>query len=230
MKSSTYTFNIAYDFYYKTIQQNKRESIAVLEIGGGAFPSINDREGLKYAIIDPDEKELSKAPSDVLKIHSAIEEYNQEQKFDLIISKMVLEHIKEPDFFHKKVLNFVKPNGRIIHFFACKYSLPGLVNRILPESWGEKILKALGNRNTDEFPKYPAYYKRTKGGVISQLNYFKKLGFEIESYTSFVGHKYFRSIPILNQLEQLFTKLLVVLNLKSFATVALVVLKKNNHE
>jgi len=106
--------------------------------------------------------------------------------------------------------------------------LPALVNRLLPEFAGDSILRLLKNRDLDKEPKYKAYYKRTKGYTKNQLNYFEKLGFKIDVYQSFVGHKYFVHIPILYQLEKSYTCLLKKLNLFQYSTVALVTLKKDD--
>ena len=198
----------------------------VLEIGGGAHPSLVDRTNISYTIVDPDSTELEKSPDDVLKLNLAIEEMNTDKQYDLVLTKMVLEHIEQPEVFHKKIFEILKPTGSAIHFFACRHSIPSFVNRLLPEAFSDALLRLLQNRNTSEHPKYPAFYKKTKGHTKSQLSYFQKMGFQVVTYNSFVGHKYFRSIPVLKQLEEIYTSILVRLRMKSLATVALVVLKK----
>lgn len=222
----SYTFQRAYDSYFKEIGNRKRETQTILKKGSGAHPSIADRKGLQYTILDPDLTELNKAPLDIIKVNKSVQEWNTGQKYDLILSKMVLEHVEDPDSFHRAVYERLKPKGRAIHFFACRHSIPALFNRFLPESLGQLILKLLNNRDTSEHPKYPAFYRRTKGGVRSQIQYFKEMGYTVKEYRSYVGHKYFRRLPIFSQLEQLYSRLLVLLDLKSLATVALVVLSK----
>jgi hypothetical protein len=224
--SRTLSFDIAYDSYYEAIQQYMNPNIEVLEIGGGAHPSLEDRTNISYTIIDPDSKELKKSPDDVLKLNLLIEAMDSNKKYDLILTKMVAEHIEHPDVFHKKIFEILKPSGKAIHFFACRHSIPSFVNRILPEYISDALLRLIQNRNTVEHPKYPAFYKKTKGHTNSQLSYFQKMGFQVITYNSFVGHKYFKSIPVLRSLEALYTSILVRLKLKSLATVALVVLKK----
>ena len=139
---------------------------------------------------------------------------------------MVLEHIPNPDEFHTKVKGLLTENGVSIHFFACRHSIPAFVNRFLPEFLGDFILRCLGNRDLENRPKYKAYYKRTKGHTDAQLSYFKDLGYAVVEYHSFVGHSYFRNIPVLNQLEKLFTAILSQLKAVRLSTVALVILKK----
>jgi SAM-dependent methyltransferase len=226
MNKKVANFNKAYDAYFSSIKNCVLLKHSILEIGGGAHPSFENRSNISYTIVDPDSKELNKSPKDVHKLNLTIEQMDSQQQYDLIISKMVLEHIPSPDEFHEKVFQLLKPNGKAIHFFACRHSIPSFVNRVLPEFMSDALLRLLQNRNTEDYPKYPAYYKRTNGGVTSQIKYFEGLGYEVDAYNSYVGHKYFQSIPILKQLEQLYTWVLVQLKMKSLATVALVILKK----
>ncbi|MFT6336148.1 MAG: SAM-dependent methyltransferase [Saprospiraceae bacterium] len=226
MNTKTSNFNIAYDSYYQSIGKAAKNGDAILEIGGGAHPSIKNRSMFVYSAIDPDEEELAKAPEDIAKRNGTVQSLLEEKEYDLIISKMVLEHVDNPDSFHKAVLGLLKPGGVAIHFFACRHSLPAIVNRLFPESLGDAILGMLKNRDLDDSPKYEAYYRRTLGHTKSQIDYFQDLGYEIESYSSFVGHKYLSSIPLLGAIERGYTNLLTRIEAKNLATVALVVLKK----
>lgn len=224
----TSPFSCAYQSYYDVINTVLQDGFSVLEIGGGRHPSIIDRKDLDYTIVDPDNGELSRSPIDVKRINSTIQNLDKRIKYDLIISKMVLEHVEDPDSFHKQVFEVLKPNGKAIHFFACRHSLPAIVNRLLPEAFGDMILRMIQNRNLDENPKYEAYYRRTKGHVKNQIEYFLKMGYAIDEYHSFVGHKYLKNIPILGFMEKLYSRALVYFKLKSLSTVALVVLSKPN--
>jgi len=220
-------FNIAYDSYFTLINSYALPNCKILEIGGGAHPSISERNDLKYHVVDPDHKELSKLPSDIIKIEGSVQDLPLDEKYDLIISKMVLEHVPNPDEFHKKVFQLLATNGRAVHFFACRHSLPAFVNRFLPERVGESLLRILKNRPLDDSPKYEAYYRRTLGHTKGQLDYFKKMGYAVEIYHSFVGHKYFKNIPLINLLEKAYTSILSKMECKRLSTVALVVLKNN---
>ncbi len=222
----TINFKHAYDTYFQECSKNLNANISILEIGGGAHPSIQNRENITYTIVDPDQSELNKAPDDVIKLKGIVQDLASNKKYDLIISKMVLEHVEDPDTFHQSVLGLLKQDGKVIHFFAGRHSLPALVNRMLPEFVGDTILKLLKNRDLEESPKYEAYYRRTLGHTKSQLEYFERLGYKIDSYSSFVGHKYLASIPILGAIEKGYTKCLTMIEAKKLATVALVVLKK----
>jgi len=139
---------------------------------------------------------------------------------------MVLEHISDPDTFHQSVFQLLKPGGKAVHFFACRYSLPAFVNRFLPESVGESILKIISNRKLDDQPKYKAYYKYTFGPTKKQLEYIVDHGFQVEKYYGFVGHNYLKRILILKKVELLYTSILEKLKIKKLATVALMSVTK----
>jgi len=224
----TLPFDVAYDSYYKMINTALKAGLKVLEIGGGGHPSVADSANNDYTIVDPDVSELAKAPDAIRKINLPVEEVKSENEYDLIISKMVLEHIENPEAFHRHVYKLLSPGGKAIHFFACRHSLPALVNRLLPEYVGDLILKWLGNRNLQDSPKYQAFYRRTSAFNHSQVNFFEKIGFRIEKYYSFVGHKYFRKVPVLGFLEKQYSKALLQMNIKAISTVALIVLQKES--
>ena len=216
--------------FYKDIRRYLRKGMRVLEIGGGAFPAVEDRRGIEYYIADPDERELAKAPDDVVKLQCKIQELSLNKKFDLILSKMVLEHVEDPDSFHKKVISLSAENGVIVHYYACHYSIPSIANLLLPEKVGEYILsKILKNRDTHVMPKYPAYYRRTRGHIGSQTKYFRLIGYDIVAFYTYVGHRYFYRFPIIYFFERVYTTLLYKLKAIGLATTAIVILQKKSN-
>lgn len=223
---STQNFYKAYNSYFDIVNREVVGRLSVLEIGGGAHPSIKNRKGVEYFIVDPDPTELEKAPIDIKKINLKVQDLKVENKFDLILSKMVLEHIQEPDSFHKNILELLEHDGIVVHFFACRHSIPAMINRFFPEFVGDLILRMIGNRHLEESPKYKAFYKNTKGHIRSQIEYFENLGYKIQEYHSFVGHKYLQKIPILAFVERRYNGLLTKLKAKNLTTVALIVLSK----
>jgi len=54
-------FSQAYDSYYAAVREQIVSGQRILEVGGGAHPSIVDRAQTEYTIVDPDEPELAKA-------------------------------------------------------------------------------------------------------------------------------------------------------------------------
>lgn len=228
MKTAIKNFNLAYDDFEKAIEKYAVQNIRILEVGGGAFPSIENHAELDYTIIDPDKAELNKSKA-INKIHSKLENWETDQKFDLIVSKMVLEHIPNPFIFHEKILHLLTPKGKVLHLFACRNSLPAVINRFLPESFGDSILRIIKNRNLNEEPKYKAYYLRTNGPTSRDIDFYTKIGFNIEVFNGYVGHNYLHAVPLLRNLENLYSSILSLLKFSKFATVSVILLEKNDH-
>src|SRR5512134_1215671 len=71
----------------------------VCDIGGGANPLLSEdyihQNGIDYSILDISETELAKASLNCAKIQAdvASPEFSVDQKFDLVFSKMLAEHI-----------------------------------------------------------------------------------------------------------------------------------------
>src|SRR5947207_715003 len=116
----------AWDGYHRTLISiiKAAKPKRVLEVGGGAHPALQLSElqplGInEYAILDISERELSKAPIGYNKICQDISGSNLSLtgKYDLIISKMLAEHIKNPCQFHQNIFNILSPDGRAFHFF-----------------------------------------------------------------------------------------------------------------
>ena len=225
LTSNIKKFRYAYDDFEKAIAKYAVQNIKILEIGSGASPCVNNHEKLNYTVIDPDKEELNKSNVQN-KIHANLEGWETNQKFDLIVSRMVLEHIPNPTSFHKKVLDLLSENGKAIHLYACRNSIPALFNRFLPESLGDHILRLIKNRNLDEEPKYPAFYRMTNGPIKRDINFYTNLGFQIRFFIGYVGHNYFHAIPVIRFCENLYSSILGILKIKRLSTVSVLILEK----
>ncbi len=222
MQVNVLPFIQAYDQYERLVEEIDVNSF-VLEIGSGAFPSIT-KDMNNYHLLDPDVNELNKVDAKV-KIGLPLKDYSPSIKYDFVISKMVLEHIEEPEVFHKKIQSLLKQEGKAIHFFACGYSLPSLINRLLPERASDFILRLIRNRDIDTEPKYKAFYKWTdifKGKVLDQ---FSALGFNILKANVFIGHNYLHAVPFLNVIEKFYSFISFKLKFKRISSVALLILQ-----
>lgn len=204
----------------------------VLEIGAGPNPSLSatliKKYNLEYHTNDFYETELEKGhnafktfPGDFLQ--GAIPEDN---KYDLIISQMVLEHISTPVDFHKQVIAHLSDNGIVIHFYATLYSLPAILNLILPESFSSKLVKWGQGRSEFYHSKFPASYKWCLGPVKNFGQRFNELGFVVKSHQGYVGHNYLIKRRFLWRIEKLFSSFLLKLNSPFFCSNSVLVLQK----
>src|SRR5574337_235397 len=101
---------LGYERYiYKLIHDHALKRVC--EIGGGANPLLNlgrlSQAGAEYTILDISQAELDKAPSGYQKVLGDIGSagFSLENRFDLVFSRMLAEHIRDAGQFHRNVLN-----------------------------------------------------------------------------------------------------------------------------
>lgn len=204
----------------------------ICEIGAGANPYLSNdfvqKEQLNYTLVDVDEEELNKGKTNLKKLvlDFSSKDFEPKGQYDLIFSKMTLEHIKHPEILHQNIFSSLKKGGIAIHFFATLYSIPSIVNLILPEYLSDKILFYIQKRDQEQHGKFPAYYRWTLGPVKKNVQRFESLGFQIISYNGYVGHTYFPKQSFLGKLEAIYTKCLYKVNNPYFSSNAIVILEK----
>ena len=192
-----------------TIQRKLLEtgSKRILEVGAGANPLFDEHflreHQLDYTALDISASELAKAPDCYHKVVGDIcsNNLNIDGRFDFVFSRMLAEHVQDGQAFHQNILNLLTPGGRAFHFFPTLWALPFVVNRLLPEKPSQVILNFLQrDRHMDgNHAKFPALYSWCQGPTTYQLNRIRGLGYEIEQYVGFFGHRgyYLKITPLL---------------------------------
>lgn len=202
----------------------------VLEIGAGPTPCIKrqeiERYNIDYHLNDYALSELKKGDNNYLKIPGDFLKVDLPQKYDLIISRMVLEHVNNPHNFHKKIYNHLNPGGLAIHFFATLYSVPAILNLILPEFVSDKLVMWGQNRDQEFHGKFPASYNWCRGPIKGYHTKFEKIGFTVLEQKGYVGHDYLNTKNYLYTIEKLFSKMLLKINSPLFCSNTILVLKK----
>ena len=90
-----------------------------------------------------------------------------------------------------------------------------------------EIIDRLGkNRDLDKNHKYPAFYRWCFFPSQKANRNFESLGYRIVDHMGYPGHNYFQRVPILNQLEQLYSWALCKFKFKKFSTLSLLHVKK----
>lgn len=207
---------------------------AVAELGGGANPLVADDGRWGFArdrvVIDISPDELAKA-SDAVRTQVAdlcrpIAEGRD--SYDLVFSKMLCEHIRDPRTFHQNCFDLLRPGGHAVHFFPTLYTVPFVVNRLIPEEFARSVLRrAQPHRIRDpKQEKFPAYYRWCTGPTRSAAAHFTSIGFEVEEWRATFGHTYYRRVPPLHRLEVAKTRLLRKHPVPLLTSFAVVVLRK----
>lgn len=207
----------------------------VLEIGSGANPTLSPEIvtnlGITYTTNDLSGEELSKASKvystweadlcapNIVKMHS--------EKYQLIFSRMVNEHVKDGKTYYKNLYDLLEPGGVTAHCFSTLYALPFLVNRFLPENFTDKLLNFFNPRDRYQHEKFPAYYSWSRGPSKKAVRRFKSLGFDVVEYVGYFGHGYYRKkLPFLDRLEQEKARWLVKHPVPALTSYAYVLLRR----
>lgn len=210
----------------------------LLEIGSGANPTLSPEKvselGINYTTNDLSSLELAKAPSIYSKWEAnlcAVDiAQTHPERYGLIFSRMVNEHIKDGKTYYKNLYDLLEPGGVTAHCFSTLYTLPFVVNRLLPETLTDKLLHIFSPR-ADRFQheKFPAYYSWSRGPSKRAISRFKSLGFEVVEYVGYFGHGYYRKkLPFLDRLEQKKAKWLVENPNPNFTSYSYVILRKRD--
>jgi SAM-dependent methyltransferase len=216
---------------YKTVVlslQRRFNCKSLMEIGGGRSPLIDegehDRLGARYTVNDISAAELRLAPEWLLKACFDIcsPPSNAASSFDLIFSKMVFEHIPSAHAAYQAVYNLLVPDGICLSFFPTLYCLPFLVNYLSPERLALKLQKAFDPRGN---PKFPAFYSWCRS-TASLQRHLEGIGFRRVVICAFYGHGYYRSIPIVRDVERSWTEFARREDLRAFSSFAYAFVQK----
>jgi hypothetical protein len=209
----------------------------ICDIGGGGNPLLPidyvSKRNLSYTILDISEEELRKAPNGYRKLLQDIMAPHMEvaDRFELVFSKMLAEHVFDGMQFHKNVYSILANGGIAVHFFPTLYAFPFLINRLVPERLARLLLNIFHPRDMYQHGKFPAYYSWCRGPTKNMLRKLEKSGYEIVEYRGFFGHAdYYRRIPILRTVHKYTSEFLLKHPNSYLTSYAYAILKKPNNE
>jgi SAM-dependent methyltransferase len=202
----------------------------VCDVGAGANPILDAgfvaRCGLQYALLDIDQGELDKAPDGYARVCADVSDpaFVPPDTYDLVITQTVAEHVADGAAFHRNVAALLRPGGVAVHFFPTWWTLPFMVNRLVPEEVSEPVLLRIQPHRAPDGNegKFPARYEWCRGPTRRQLRRLREAGFEVERYRGYFGHDYYTPIGPLQRLEHAKSRFLVrhpVAHLTSYALV-----------
>jgi SAM-dependent methyltransferase len=203
----------------------------ICEVGAGANPALSAHfireQGLTYVATDEDSSELAKAARseasrfDICNKNATL----PGAPYDLICSRMTAEHFRSPENAYHNMFRSLTPGGLCVHSFACLYTLPFVVNKLLPDAASDRLLDFFAPRDRERHDKFTAYYRRCRGPIPQQIQFFQGLGYEILEYRAYFGHGYYaKRLPPLDLLHRLKTSFLLQKPspyLTSYATIIL---------
>jgi SAM-dependent methyltransferase len=204
----------------------------ICDVGGGANPVLPlhfiNQNQLDCTVLDISSAELEKAPKGYKKLVQDIEAESSVpmNQFDLVVTKMMAEHLRNGKLFHKNIFSMLKPGGVAVHYFPTLYALPFLVNKLIPEWLSSFLLDVFLPRERYQLGKFPAYYSWCYGPTPSMLRMLTDIGYEILQYRGFFGNIYYSRIPILRNLHRIYTQCLAKHPTPYLTSFAQVILRK----
>jgi SAM-dependent methyltransferase len=205
---------------YKPVIRNLCTHLAahrLIEIGGGRDPLFNPLEinglGVEMTINDIADGELAALPYgyrtarfDVAGDISRVA--NLRGTFDLAFSRMVFEHVADGQRAWANLYELLAPGGVALAFVPTLYSLPFLLNWLLPDKLAAAIVKAIFRHRTDDAdPVFPARYSWCVADEAKLSSMLKAIGYRDVVVQPFYGHGYYRSFPIIRDIHERFTGL-----------------------
>jgi SAM-dependent methyltransferase len=209
---------------------------SVLELGGGRFPFFSSDEahalGVDFTINDISQDELNLAPNGFktacFDVASPLPSQIQVDEYDVIFSRMVLEHVRDGRMAWANMLRLLRPNGIAFAFVPTLFSPPFVINRLIPDTIGSRILRMIDpHRTPGEVPKFPAYYKLCRGRESYVTNELLKIGFLDARVLPFFGTPYFPAVPLLDRLFASFDSVVKKYEIQTFSSYAYIFARKS---
>jgi SAM-dependent methyltransferase len=160
----------------------------VLEVGCIDRPLLNRSSKFRYDGIDITYKAECEKIYDNFYVQSI--EQPIENKYDLIMSKTLLEHVQDNDASITQMYEALRKGGYTIHYQPSKYHPYSLALRIVGHKWQRKLVRILRPWAVG-VTGYPAFFDKCSPKEMRKL--FNCKGFkDIETVSFFRANDYFR--------------------------------------
>jgi len=210
---------------------------ALCEIGGGRDPGFLPTNpalrGLSLTVNDIDQHELDCAPLGLAKVCFNIagdlsKTDARPGSFDLMFSRMVFEHVDGVERAWNNIHTLLKPGGVALAFFPTLYAPVFVVNCMIPEKLSRAIVHALypARRDGGSDPKFPALYDHCVSSERALRPMLEKAGFSDIHVQPFWGHGYFKRMPVIREVDDLFNWLAARIDWRLMSTHAFVLVRK----
>lgn len=180
-KRSTATMPARYegrwrDPFEAPILDRLRPGVSVLDIGSGRHPAIAaDRRppDVRYVGLDLSKDELlaagPEAYTDAVEADATVFRPELEGQFELVVSWQVLEHVRDLERTIDNVRRYLLPGGTFVTLFSGSWSAFGVVNRVLPDRLGARIVDPIMRRTENNIPVFPAYYDKCHASALRRI-------------------------------------------------------------
>ena len=203
----------------------------VCEIGGGRSPLFSPEEVAElgvseYTILDISAEELALAPPGYGTFCGDICDSSLTRpgdRFDLMFSQMVAEHVEDGDRMHRNVLALLAPDGIVFHFMPTLYYPAFAANGLLPPRLTSWALRRFADRPS---PKFPARYSKCFGPTRGMHAFLEGVGYDVVEYRPFYGSIYFDRLPGIRAVERALSRRAATRRSPRFTSFTYLILRK----
>jgi SAM-dependent methyltransferase len=190
--------------YEESIAARLRDGMTILDIGAGRHPTLLpqdrpprttyvglDLSGDEMRAAGPDAYDEMQA-ADITSLVPALVD-----SVDLAVSWQVFEHVKAMDVALENVHRYLRPDGALVSQFSGKWSAFGILNQIVPDAVGHRIVERVMKRHAQNIPIFPAYYHRCSARQLRKMTLAWR---SVEILALFRGATYFNFSAPLTQI------------------------------
>jgi SAM-dependent methyltransferase len=207
------------------------------ELGAGANPLLARHPRvasgeLDYIVVDIAQGELDKAPKvgRVLCCDVAGPAFPLVDEVDLAFSTMLAEHVHDAPHFLRNVAQMLKLGGMYLQVSPVLYTVPFLINRIIPDRVSSVLLDVFQPRDREIHDKFPALYDLCRGPSARHIRRIESVGLRVLAARGYFGHNYYARLPVLRSLEVRKSGLLARHPIPQLCSFAVYLLARNDSE
>jgi len=217
------------DFSTRIVPSLLKPGMTVLDAGGGKWPRINaavKRElGLKVTGLDLSADELHAAPPDSYDdlIVGDAAAAPLPERYDLVVSQTLLEHVRDVEATIRNMAAALRPGGVMAHVLPSGRAPFALLNRMLGNRLGKKLLY-LAFPGARKEAGFAAFYDRCTPGALKTVC--EQAGLVDVEITPYYATDYLRICLPLYVLELARQQSLAALNAAAFCELFAITARK----
>lgn len=187
---STFTRHIQTLYKYQVAELlNRRPGQFVLDVGGGKdcpfLPYVDDPSTHLIVALDCSQEELRANPLLGCKVVADAAAGGfpfRDGSADLVVSRAVVEHVRDNAAFFRNCASVLRPGGFMLHAFSGRFAPFALMNQVFPNRLTRRLIGYLHPDWREEGNYgFPAFYNRCYFSAVQNL--LKWNGFENVQFT-----------------------------------------------
>jgi SAM-dependent methyltransferase len=218
--------------YEETVARylNDRPGQLVADVGAGRtshFARYRRDAATRIVAVDASEEELQhNETADEVRVADVVAELPfAAGEVDLLVTRSVLEHLRDVERFIHNSARVMRPGGHCIHLFPSKFAPFALINQALPNRLSARIVHFLrpGSENVLGFP---TFYDRTYRSAVASM--LEQAGFTVvEETTTYSQSSYFAFLLPLYLLSAAYELVVSRLGARDLGAYTLIVARRN---